>query len=67
MIDAGSYVDIFYFGTFQKLRLSIDNLTPMTSLLTMLTDDYILPLNIVNLHVTFEDKPYSKIIWLSLW
>lgn len=34
----------------------------MTFLPTRLIDDSILPYGIMNLHVTFRDKPYSKII-----
>lgn len=62
MIDTSGSTDILYFDAFQKFRLLTNGLTPMTSSLTRLTSDSILPLGTVNLYVTFECMAYSKII-----
>ncbi|RRT79131.1 hypothetical protein B296_00025919 [Ensete ventricosum] len=60
MIDTGSSADILYFDAFQKLELSANDLTPMTSSLPRFTSDSISLLEIMSLHVTFGDEPCSK-------
>ncbi|RZS20597.1 hypothetical protein BHM03_00053125 [Ensete ventricosum] len=62
MIDIGSFTDILYLDTFQKLGFSVNNLTPMTSSLTGFTSDYISSLGTMILNVTFDDQPCNKTV-----
>lgn len=57
MINIGSSTNMFYFDAFQKFGILTNDFTPMTSLLIWITGNLISPLGIVNLYVTFGDKP----------
>lgn len=59
MIDTCNFISIFYFDAFQKLKLSTNDINPMTSSLAGFSSDYISPLKIMNLYIIFRDEPYS--------
>ncbi|RWV98295.1 hypothetical protein GW17_00038865 [Ensete ventricosum] len=60
MIDIGSVVDILYFEAFQKLGLTDQDLTPLTSTLTGFTGDSISPLGTTTLPLTIGKEPCTK-------
>lgn len=62
MIYIYNFTNILYFNIFLKLRLSTNNLTSLTSSRMEFTNDSILPLETINLHVTFRGKLCYKII-----
>lgn len=62
MINTSNSVNIIYFDNFYKFRLSNNDITHITSSLMGFTDDSILPLGTMKQHITFGDKPYSKMI-----
>ncbi|XP_065011504.1 uncharacterized protein LOC135640723 [Musa acuminata AAA Group] len=62
MVDTGSSADILYFGTFQKLALARENLSPMCSTLTGFTGDSISPLGAITLPLTLGTPSKSKTV-----
>lgn len=62
MINTSSSIDIFYFDAFQRLELSTNDFTPMTSSLTGFVGDSNSPLGTMSLHITFGDGPCSKML-----
>ncbi|RWW70575.1 hypothetical protein BHE74_00021740 [Ensete ventricosum] len=60
MIDTRSAADILYFEAFQKLGLTAQDLTPLTSTLTGFTCDSIAPLGTVTLLLTIGEEPRTK-------
>ncbi|RWW75985.1 hypothetical protein BHE74_00015966 [Ensete ventricosum] len=60
MIDIGSYADVLYFDTLQKLGLTTTDLSPMSSTLTVSTGGSIAPLGMTILLVTIRQEPKSK-------
>ncbi|RWV98658.1 hypothetical protein GW17_00038476 [Ensete ventricosum] len=54
MVETRSSIDILYFDTFQKLRLIVTNLLPMSSTLTGFTVDSITPFETTILPVTVK-------------
>lgn len=62
MIDTSSSIDILYFKVFQKLVLSTNNLTPITSSLMKFTNNSISPFGTMSLHIMFRDEPCSKMV-----
>lgn len=65
VIDTSNSTDILYFDIFQKLKLSVKDLTHMASSLIGFTSNSISPLKIMSLHVMFDDKLYSKSIMIK--
>lgn len=55
MINTSSPIDILYIDAFQKLGLSANDLTPMTSSLARFISDSISPLRTMNRHIIFYD------------
>lgn len=66
MTDMGSSVDVLYFNAFQKLGLSTNTITLITSSLMRFIGNSFSPLRSVNLHVTFRDKLCSNKILARL-
>ncbi|RRT46512.1 hypothetical protein B296_00013985 [Ensete ventricosum] len=62
MIDIGSSVDLLYLDAFHKLRMTNQDLIPMTSTLTGFAGDAITPVGIATLPITFGDEPRTKIL-----
>ncbi|RWW45402.1 hypothetical protein BHE74_00048761 [Ensete ventricosum] len=60
MIDIGSAADILYFEAFQKLGLTDQDLTPLTSMLTGFTRDSIAPFRTMTLLLTIGEEPHTK-------
>ncbi|RRT41456.1 hypothetical protein B296_00043701 [Ensete ventricosum] len=60
MIDIGSVADILYFEAFQKLGLTDQDLTPLTSMLIGFTGDSIAPLRTMTLPLTIGEEPHTK-------
>ncbi|RRT65404.1 hypothetical protein B296_00021921 [Ensete ventricosum] len=60
MIDTRSAADILYFEAFQKLSLTTQDLTPLTSTLTGFTGDSIAPLGTATLLLTISEEPRTK-------
>ncbi|RWW70733.1 hypothetical protein BHE74_00021568 [Ensete ventricosum] len=60
MIDTQSATDILYFETFQKLGLTDQDLTLLTSMLTGFTGDSIAPLGMMTLSLKISEEPHTK-------
>lgn len=60
MVDTKRSIDVLYLNTFQKLGLIEKDLTPMTSVLTEFTRDFITPLDTTTLPITIKEEPRSK-------
>ncbi|RWW85381.1 hypothetical protein BHE74_00005936 [Ensete ventricosum] len=65
MIDTGSSVDILNLDAFQKLGVTNEDLTPMTSTLTGFTGDAIAPIGVVTLLMTFGHELRTKTLMVS--
>ncbi|RWW32880.1 hypothetical protein GW17_00002429 [Ensete ventricosum] len=65
MIDTESSADILYLDTFQKLGVTNEDLTPMTSTLTGFTGDAIAPIGVVTLLMTFGQELRTKTLMVS--
>lgn len=62
VINKGSSINILYFNSFLKLKLTANDLTLMSFLLMGFTNDSISLLWTVNLYFTFGNELCSKII-----
>ncbi|RRT60048.1 hypothetical protein B296_00045234 [Ensete ventricosum] len=60
MVHTGSFTDILYLDSFQKLGMMNQDLIPIASTLTGYTRDTITLLGIATLPMTFGDKPRTK-------
>ncbi|RWV90612.1 hypothetical protein GW17_00047169 [Ensete ventricosum] len=60
MIDTRSATDILYFEAFQKLGLTDQDLTPLTSTLTGFTGDSTAPLGTMTLLLIINEEPRTK-------
>ncbi|RRT31346.1 hypothetical protein B296_00053695 [Ensete ventricosum] len=65
MIDTGSLADILYFDAFQRLGLTDRDLAALTSTLTGFTRDFVSPLGVTMILVTFGREPKSKTLMVS--
>ncbi|RWW63579.1 hypothetical protein BHE74_00029226, partial [Ensete ventricosum] len=65
MIDTGSLADILYFDAFQRLGLTDRDLASLTSTLTGFTRDFVSPLGVTMILVTFGGEPKSKTLMVS--
>ncbi|RRT40459.1 hypothetical protein B296_00040634 [Ensete ventricosum] len=64
MINTGSSTDIL-FDAFQRMGLTDQDLTPLTSTLTGVTGDSVSPVGATAIPVTFEGEPRSKTLLVS--
>ncbi|KAJ8467704.1 hypothetical protein OPV22_030256 [Ensete ventricosum] len=65
MIDTGSSADILYFDAFQRLGLTDRDLAALTSTLIGFIGDFISPLGVTTIPVTFGGEPKSKTLMVS--
>ncbi|RZS04780.1 hypothetical protein BHM03_00035163 [Ensete ventricosum] len=65
MVETRSSIDILYFDTFQKLRLIVTNLLPLSSTLTGFTGDSITPFETTILPVTVKQEQRSKTMMVT--
>ncbi|RRT61990.1 hypothetical protein B296_00024919 [Ensete ventricosum] len=65
MLDTESSTDILYFDAFQKLGLTDKDLVILTSTLTGFTGDFVSPMGVAMILVTFGGEPRSKTLMVS--
>ncbi|RWW36791.1 hypothetical protein BHE74_00058158 [Ensete ventricosum] len=65
MIDTKSSTDILYFDAFQKLGLTDKYLVTLTSTLTGFTGDFVSPVGVIAIPVTFGRESRSKTLMVS--
>ncbi|RRT50033.1 hypothetical protein B296_00012010 [Ensete ventricosum] len=67
MVDTNSSVDILYKDAFQKLGLTMTDLSPLSSTLTGFIGASIAPLEMIVLLVTLSQEPRSKtLVFLTI-
>ncbi|RRT49834.1 hypothetical protein B296_00015344 [Ensete ventricosum] len=65
MVNTGMSIDILYFDAFQKLWLTIVDLSPISSTLIGFIGDSITPLGMIVLLVTLRLEPRSKTMMVT--
>ncbi|RZR74355.1 hypothetical protein BHM03_00035833 [Ensete ventricosum] len=65
VVDTRSSVNVLYLDGFQKLKLTIIDLSPMSSTLTGFMGDSITPLRMTILPITHRQEPRSKTMMVT--
>ena len=65
MVDTGSSANVLYFDAFQKLGLTIKDLTPSQSTLIGFTGDSVLSLGTTTIPVTLGEVPQVKMVMVT--